>query len=193
MEALGVVGSIVVGFAGLVVAVLAHLRAGKAHEHAESANKIAASAVAIAEESNRIAEDANEISRDAHEIVGTQAAQQTEQWLVDWSINWDADDGAVVLVNTGRDVAHRVTVIVRGKDFHEVCGDSPDVTGGKDTSFPLTQIGEIRAAYARNPRMSFMAGDYVAYAPFKKKVAVTVHWFTGLGQPREKKLDLVLE
>lgn len=186
-----------VGVGGLVLAINANRAARKANELAESSGKSAARAVRVAEESNRIAEHANELSEHANQVVTTQAAQQVEKWLVEWRAEWDGDRGVLTLVNDGRDAARAPFVVIKGDDVDELREGYEDVPrhGALVITFPEFPEDRLRenARLAVEYRRALDDGIIWSLQKYEVELVVTVHWETGLGQPREQVLNLTLE
>jgi hypothetical protein len=186
-----------VGAGGLALAFIANRTARKANELAKGSNESAARAVRVAEESNRIAEHANELSEHANQVVTTQAAQQVEKWLVQWRPEWDGNLGVLTLVNDGRDAARCPFVVIKGDDIDELREGYEDVPrhGALVITFPEFPEDRLRenARFVDDYERALAMGIIGSLQVHEVEVVVTVHWQTGLGQPREQVLNLTLQ
>jgi hypothetical protein len=193
----GDVVAALVGVGGLVLAIVANRRARNANEAAKASNEIATEAVAKADEANRIAEHANQLSLDANTVIKRQAAQQEEQWLVEWSAKWYPDRAVLALTNDGRDVAIQPTVLVRGENLNELSEGHQDAPRRYQLEVPLAQIAHQRADHAtrteRRRRQMSEAGIISVGTHFKNDVVVTVQWRTGLGKPQQQIIECRLQ
>lgn len=152
---------VVVGFAGLGVAVVSAVLAGlavrqakraneiaeNARAEAERANEIAAGANSLAEEANGIAVEANKLSEDANSIAQRAVDLETEPNDVAWDCNWEGP-GLLRVSMSGDGEAHdvRVFVSVNGED-QSARRETVRVGEFVDLQFP--GAGEELAAHRR--------------------------------------------
>ena len=114
-------------------------------QSATTANTHAAEAVKSARKSNEIADHANRLSDSANDVVRWSAAQQSEDWFVDWEPSWHAAEGNLRLDQIGRDAARTVSIVVTGDDgFHRVASFDNDVDAGAFVMINLPEIARRR-------------------------------------------------
>lgn len=183
-----------IGLLGVVIGIRANVRAKKANEIAQHSNKIAENALGEAKKANRIAENANKLSDDANKVIALQAAQQVENWHVDWDGQWDGDRAEIVLVNNGRDTAHNVSVLIRSKGVNEL----------RDRQGDIPRLGELRLAFPqfveeriRQNRAAVQiqqpALDSGIVSPpqlYRRTLVLLIRWTSNLGNPGEKILNI---
>lgn len=85
--------------------------AREANEFAAKANRLGEKANEIAEEANRIARDANSLAAEANSLAKNRGLRETERHDVQWHGDWEGA-GIYVLINRGRDTAHKVVASV---------------------------------------------------------------------------------
>lgn len=190
------IGAVVIGCAGVALAVLADRRAKKASQDAEVANRIAADAVAQAREANRIAEEANQLSQDANTVMEAQSARESERWFVDWTVQWHQETAVLVLVNKGSHPALDVEVVIQGQDFHHLAAGHADVAAGGQIDIPLPKVADERVERSaeRRRRVQRMsdAGILWAEGAWSLPVNVVITWSTGLGRPDSQTIEHTL-
>ena len=187
------IGAVVIGCAGVALAVLADRRAKKASQDAEVANRLAADAVAQAREANRIAEEANQLSQDANTVMEAQSARESERWFVDWTVQWHQETAVLVLVNKGSHPALDVEVVIQGQDFHHLAAGHADVAAGGQIDIPLPKIADKRAVYdAESGGEVHGRGIHIFGGSYTLPVTVSVTWSTGLGRPGSQTLEHAL-
>lgn len=180
--------SLAVGIGGIIAAGIANSRAKKANQFAKAANRFAAKAVAQSATANQIAEDANELSEKANALSERALLHASEESFVQWGIEWDAENTTLVLLNNGRDVAFQPSVIVTGKELHQV-GSGEDTPPGKKISIPVPQIVEKRAIGPR-VRYGTVGGSSISVPrALIFPVSVVVLWKTENGFQREERIE----
>ena len=194
LEWLAIISSGVVGVAGLVAAALANRRAKQSNEIAERANQLAADALGKAAEANQIAENANALSGEANTIARTQAAQQADPSHVEWRAHWDEEALAVVLTNTGRDLADDVFVIVRGRQIGELVETDGPVGRSGEVLVPFPEVPEQRVEHERS-EAAWRAevrreGLLILHRPIGSTYTFEIHWRSEFGKPCEQTLKL---
>lgn len=176
------------GIAGFVTALVSNSRAKKANDAAKRANDIATDALAQAVEANQIAENANELSADANTLVSRQAEQRTEQHITEWVLDaHEKRSPTLTLRQLGRDTAYRVSIGIRGKSMYEVSDGHGDAAQASEITVTLPQsvqdgLGKVR--------VTGFVGDIKTYSEVVQRLTIEVHWFTALGNPREKTLEV---
>lgn len=166
---------------------LALLTGGVALLRTRRANRIAGDAIVRAREANQLAEAANRLSKEANEISRRALDVRTEQHVVDWEPNWHRDIHTLVLRQLGADDAYQVTVIVTGKDLHEV-RRIPQVAPGEQVSFDLPQVVELRRKHEAEQaaaQASLSGASMVYFAgPFSITLKIIVAWVSAAGLPK---------
>lgn len=180
--AAGVVVSALVGIGGVLVGVAGH-------RVAKEANGRAKAAVVAAEEANGIARAANKISEEANAIARVAAGEQGEDWHVDFGVDWDADLGALLVRNRGRDAAHDVSVVVAGVELHHTAVlDRLDA--GQTRPVELLEIPNMRVESLKVQQAQFdrlLEVGVVGSAPnFRVEVTVALVCASPLGRVRRQ-------
>lgn len=172
----------ITGGIGVAFALRADRRAKKANENAQAANS-------IAEAANRIAEDANQFALESNAITRRQAAQQNEHWVVNWTPKWEKEGALLVLLNKGSHTARQPTVLIQGRDIHQVYDGLDDVDPGHKLSLAVPEIVEQRNKKALENQRTYAAAERAGYViglnKFSGSLTITVTWRTGedaLGQ-----------
>lgn len=180
--------SLLAGAGAIIVACVANGRAKEANNAAKRANDIASDALTHAVEANEIAENANELSADANALVSRQAEQRTEQHITEWVLDaHEKRSPSIVLRQLGRDTAHRVSIGIRGKGVYEVSDWHGDAAEGSEISVTLPQ--SVQDSLGKM-RVTGFVGDIKTYSDVVQRLTIEVHWFTALGIPREKTLEV---
>ena len=160
------------------------------------ANRRAKEAVEKADHANRIAEDANKLSEEANKLVGRSVAAQTEDWFVDWRVEWNYASASVVLKNRGDKAALQASAIIVGEGVYKREEWPNDVAPNTDEVIQIPQIIEQRTAKAsRNVQVvENMSASGFSFAPrsFRLELSISIRWRTGEGFPRDKDLNLVV-
>lgn len=151
------------------------------------ANRVASYAVARANEAIQIAEAADQLSQDADATSRRALAAPMEQHVVDWEPKWSRESATLVLRQLGADTAYQVTVIVTGKNLHEV-RTVPQVAPGEEVRFDMPQVSELRRQHEaeQNAVQGDLTGSSMVYfaARFEITVQITVAWVSAAGFAR---------
>lgn len=177
----------------LGVAIVGWIFAGLAHSKAKEANKIAKSAVEEAMKANEIAEDANKLSEDANTLVKRQVLQQADPSHVEWLSEWDEEGLILTVTNTGRDTAHNVSVLVKGKNVDRLSDGHGDIPRGQKLEIPFPEFREERREHnlAQQDAIARLSagGIGTAFRPWKRTLTVDVRWIYQSGKPGSEILE----
>lgn len=187
----------VIAACSLVVAGLARHDASAAKRTADRANNLAGDANDIAKDANKLSRDANDISEQALDTTKQTQAQANEEWLVEWKATWLREPATIVIENVGRDVALQPSAMVKGPSVNLVFPGLADTPRGSTHALEIDgwreRMSRIARSNADRMQRAKSRGIGLVVAGPRETVVVRVHWRTGLGQPRNQELELVID
>lgn len=163
--------------------------AREANEFAAKANRLGEKANEIAEEANRIARDANSLAAEANSLAKNRDLRETERHDVKWHGDWEGA-GIYVLINRGRDTAHKVVASVTYDGEFIRTSEVDQAPPGTKLTFDFPEAREKLEEERRNRQEErnlelapFYNPALTIYYPLFASIEEHVTWESRLGVP----------